>query len=113
MDKLKIAEALGSHPYGAFWIQAMRVDGWGRDLAFDCLYEPGAPSKPVPFQLTLKDCREMRLRVYAHADGTGMPAASIVNISLGTGQHRKPANILTDYFGLTVSYGELVIEKQG
>jgi|FLYN01.1.fsa_nt_gi hypothetical protein len=110
MDKLKIAEALGSHPYGVFWIQALRLEGWGRDLVFECVYEPGGPSQPVPFLLTLKDCREMRWRVYAHADG--LPSASIVNIILGTGQHRKPANILTDYFGLTVLYGEYVIEKQ-
>ena len=110
MDKLKIAEALGSHPYGALWVKDVRLASWGRDVAFECLYEPGAPSKPIPFHLTLKDCREMRWRIYAHLDGqAGM--ASIVNISLGTGQQRKPANILTDFFGLTVSYGELVIEK--
>ena len=110
MDKLKIAEALNSHPYGAFWVHDLRLVGWGKDVVFECVYEPGGPSKPVPFLLTLKDCREMRWRVYAHADGS--PTASIVNISLGTGQHRKPANILTDYFGLTVLYGEYVIEKQ-
>jgi hypothetical protein len=110
MDKLKLAEALGSHPYGVFWIHDLRLVGWGQDLVFECVYEPGAPSKPVRFQLVLKDCREMRWRVYSHADGA--TPASIVNIAFGTGQHRKPANILTDAFGLTVLYGEYVIEKQ-
>ncbi len=110
MYKLKLAEALGSHPYGVFWIHDLRLVGWGKDLVFECVYEPGGPSKPVPFQLILKDCREMRWRVYAHADG--MTTASIVNIGLGTGQHRKPANILTDTFGLTVLYGEWVIERE-
>jgi hypothetical protein len=111
MDKLKIAEMLDSHPYGAFSIRDMRLTGWGKDVVFECLYEPGAPGKPVPFQVMLKDCRDMHWRVYAHGDG--QVAATIVNINLGTGQHRKPAQILTDYFGLTVLYGEVVIEKQG
>ncbi len=68
MDKRKISEALAIHPYGALTIHALRLVAWGRDVVFECVYDPGGPSKPVPFKLIFRDCREMRWKAYAHLD---------------------------------------------
>jgi len=114
MDKLKIADALKMHPFGHFTINTMQIEDWGRDLVFDCVYDPGAPGKPTPFQLQICECREIRWRVYIHArNGETLPAAHIVNFNLGTHQHRKPLNLLTDHFGLTALYDEVMIRNGG
>jgi hypothetical protein len=113
MDRQQLAEQLGVHPYGMFWVKDIHLFGWGHEVILYCLYEPGAPADPVPFQITLNDCRELQWRVYAHLqppDDRTLPATSIVNIHTGTDQHRKPLHILTDAFGLSVSYGTLAIE---
>ena len=111
MDKLKIFEALGLHPYGTFTIINLHMVAWGRDLTFACVYDPGPPGKPRQFELILKDCRELRWRIYTHVevDGT-QPIAHVVNFTLGTSQHRKPLNILTDHFALTAHYGALLLQ---
>jgi hypothetical protein len=114
MDKLKISELLGAHPYGAFWIKDIHLFSWGNEVVFECLYEPGAPAEPIPFQLVLHDCRDIQWRVYAHLkppDDRALPATSMVNVHLGTGDHRKPLHMLTDSFGITVSYQTLQIER--
>src|SRR5215470_17297823 len=114
MDRQQLAEALGAHPYGAFWVKDIHLFGWGSEVIFECLYEPGAPADPVPFQLVLKDCRDIQWRVYAHLqppDDRTLPATSLVNVHLGAGDHRKPLNILTDSFGITVTYRALKIER--
>ena len=117
MDKLKIAELLGVHPYGAFWVRDIHLVGWGSEMTFDCLYEPGAPADPIPFQLVLHDCRDIQWRVYAHLkmpdDPTmSVPATSLVDIRLGSDHHRKPLHMLTDSFGITVTYQTLTVERQ-
>jgi hypothetical protein len=116
MDKLKIAEILGAHPYGAFWVKDIHLFSWGNEVVFECLYEPGAPAAPIPFQLVLHDCRDIQWRVYAHLkppEDRTLPATSMVNVHLGTADHRKPLHMLTDSFGITVAYGKLNIEKSG
>jgi hypothetical protein len=95
VDKLKIAEVLGAHPYGAFWVKDIHLFSWGNEVVFECLYEPGAPAEPIPFQVVLQDCRDIQWRVF----------------HLGTSDHRKPLHMLTDSFGITVSYQALTIEK--
>ena len=116
MDKMKIAELLGAHPYGAFWVRDVHLFGWGSEIVFACLYEPGAPAEPIPFQLVLHDCRDIQWRVYAHLkppEDRSLPATSMVNVHLGSSDHRKPLHILTDSFGITVSYQTLMVEKSG
>ncbi len=111
MDKPQLAEKLGASPGGNFRIMDMRLIGWGADVIFECVYE--IDGRRIPFEMTLHDCRELHWRVYAHAgneDGT-RPSAALVNLRLGSDQHRKPLNMLTDYFGLTVMYGVLTLSK--
>lgn len=114
MDKLKIAEMLGAHPYGAFWVKDIHLFQWGGEVVLECLYEPGAPAAPIPFQLVLHDCRDLQWRAYVHLkhpEDRTLPATSIVNVRLGSADHRKPLHLLTDSFGLTVSYGALRVAK--
>lgn len=68
----------------------------------------------TPFTLQLDDCREIQWRVYAHLkhpEDQTLPTATFVNLRLGSDNHRKPLHLLTDFFGLTVSYGALRLEK--
>ncbi|MBI5671120.1 MAG: hypothetical protein HZC41_24250 [Chloroflexi bacterium] len=115
MDKPKLCDLLGARYYGTFWVRDVRMQDWGSDLVLDCSYEPGEPDAPIPFRLTLHDCREIQWRVYAHLkhpEDTTLPA-ELVNVALGAGNHHKPLNLLTDSFGLTVLYGELQVLKTG
>src|SRR5690349_3915935 len=108
MDKPKLAERLGAPPDGSFQINDMQLLGWGSDIVFVCVYQ--AEAAHIPFQMILHDCREMHWRIYAHpgsSDDQTRPPAALVNLRLGSDQHRKPLNMLTDYFGLTVLYGVL------
>jgi hypothetical protein len=113
MDKSKLCEKLGVQQGGMFHVQHLHVGGWGNGLVLDCLYEPpesGAAS--VPFQIKLDDCRDIQWRVYAHLrhpEDQTLPTATVVNVRLGTGGHRKPLHLLTDFFGLTVNYGTMDI----
>jgi hypothetical protein len=114
MDKRKLSELLGLHPYGSLVMSDLQMVAWGRDVIFACVYDPGGPSKPVAFKLVFKDCREMRWKAYAHlaADGgEGQPATAVVDFRLGKDQHRSPAQILTDHFGVSLYYGEAVIQN--
>ena len=111
MDKPKLAELLGAPPDTVFQINDLQLIGWGSDVVFECIYQ--VESAHIPFQMILRDCREMHWRIYAHPGGDvkTRPPAALVNLRLGSDQHRKPLNMLTDFFGLTVLYGALVIEK--
>ncbi|MBZ0275373.1 MAG: hypothetical protein K8I60_04480 [Anaerolineae bacterium] len=109
MDRSMIARVLDAWPSGAFWIDAVQVLDWGARLVFDCRYQPDGTDKMMTFQLVLNDCRDLRWRVYAHSGGSG--PVTLVDIRLGTDQHRKPANILTDSFGLTVLYGSQEVKS--
>lgn len=117
MDKRKLSEALGSHPYGAYTVENVCLVNWGRDLIFDCVYDPAGPSKPVPFRLIFKDCRELRWKAYAHLDVEPngahpgrQPATPLVDIRIGRGQHRSPTHILTDHFGVSLSCGQALLQ---
>lgn len=116
MDKPKLCDLLGARYYGTFWVRDVHLRDWGSDLVLDCSYDPGQPDAPIPFQIMLQDCREIQWRVYAHLkhlEDMTLPAAELVNIALGTENHHKPLNLLTDSFGLTVLYGGLQVTKAG
>ena len=119
MDRTKIIETLGLVPGGGFSVADMQMVQWGRDVVLECRYRTAAmnaaPDEPVHFRLVFKDCREIKYKVYAHIgeheQGTVTSVADIAEISLGQGNHRRDANILTNHFGLTVSYGKISIER--
>lgn len=108
MDQSRITDSLGLPPGSAITLTAVRPVLWGQDLIFDGM------CAGVAFQLVLTDCRDIRWQLYAHTQVEGRPAfppATIVNLSLGKDQHRSALRMLTDYFGLTVSYGRWRIES--
>ncbi|MCA0457360.1 MAG: hypothetical protein LCI00_25540 [Chloroflexi bacterium] len=114
MDKGRLSEMLGLQPMGTFLVKSVTAGGWGSSLGFACLYELSPSSEPFTFTLQLDDCREIQWRVYAHlkhAEDQTLPTATFVNLRLGSDNHRKPLHLLTDFFGLTVSYGTLRLEK--
>lgn len=119
MDKIKIIEALGLVTGGGMSVTDIQMVQWGRDLIFECLYltvpEGAPPDDPVMFRLIFRNCREIRYRVYAHIgiheQGQVTPTADVVELSLGHGNHRRDANILTNHFGVTISYGEVRVER--
>ncbi len=112
MDKARLSDLLGISQGGAFQVKTIVPDGWGSSLTFDCLCE--VASSKTFFILKLDDCREIQWRVYAHLkhpEDQTLPTATFVNLRLGSDNHRKPLHLLTDFFGLTVSYGTLRLEK--
>lgn len=119
MDRGKIIDTLGLVPEGAFSVTAVQLVQWGREVALTCEYiiigPDDTPEEPVIFSLVFRDCREMRWKIYAHialAETGEIPdRTSIAEIALGHGHHRRDANILTAHFGLTLSYGELVLRR--
>ena len=116
MDKIRLSEMLGVQGSGVFQVKAIALDGWGSSLTLDCFYEATAPASITPFKLRLQDCRELQWRVYAHLkhpEDQTLPTATLVNLRLGSDNHRKPLHVLTDFFGLTVNYGTLQVEKHG
>ncbi len=113
MDKALLSERLGIAPGGNFQVKDITLGGWGSSLIFDCLCE--VDGAVTLFTLKLEDCREIQHRVYAHLmhpEDQTLPTATFVNLRLGSDNHRKPLHLLTDFFGLTVSYGKLQIEKK-
>jgi hypothetical protein len=106
MDKYRITEALGLPPDSPITLTALQPVLWGQDLLFE------GRCADVAFRLDLLDCRDIRWQIYAHTQAVGRPAfppAQVVNLSIGKDQHRSPLRMLTDYFGLIVSYGQLQI----
>jgi hypothetical protein len=120
MDRRKIIDALGLVPGGGLSVIDMQMEQWGRNLIFACLYRVTpfntAPDEPVHFSLVFRDCREIKYRVYAHIgeheQGQVTSIADIAEISLGRGHHNRDANILTNHFSISVSYGEVAAETE-
>ena len=118
MDRSRIIDTLGLVPGGGFAITDIQMVQWGRDLIFECVYQTAAidlaPDDPVLFRIIFHDCREIRYKVYAHISiheqGQVTPTADIAELNLGQGQHRRDANILTNHFAVTISYGEVRVE---
>lgn len=112
MDKARLIDLLGCQQGGTIQVKSIMLEGWGSGLKFDCLYD--LAKTITVFTLQLDDCREIQWRVYAHLkhpEDQTLPTATFVNLRLGSDNHRKPLHLLTDFFGLTVSYGALRLEK--
>lgn len=84
---------------------------WGQTLSFTCRYQG---ETPFTFIWQFEDCREMRWQQYSHnrpATPTAFPPSELVSLRVGKGKHRKPAQLLTVYFGLSLLYGEMTIRR--
>ncbi|GAB5492586.1 MAG: hypothetical protein Phog2KO_28010 [Phototrophicaceae bacterium] len=83
---------------------ALSMRMWGRELHFSCVAES------LAFNLNFLDCREMRWQIYTHLQDDNNPAfppTELANFKLGRNQHRSPAHLLTEHFGLSLVYGAL------
>jgi hypothetical protein len=100
-----ILDALGAEPGGKLVIRQLDVNDWGRTLRLHCTYYE--TSRSLAFEWTFADCRELKWRVYVH-DAPGLEAV-VVGLAPGRGEHRSPAQLLTDVFGLSLVYGEMRI----
>jgi hypothetical protein len=106
---ITIHDSLKLPPDTPLRLTGLRSALWGQDLIFS-----GIAGEKQTFELALLDCRELRWQGYAHMQAEGrpaFPAAQIVDLHLGRDQHRSPMRLLTDYFGLIVSYGEIRISS--
>ncbi len=127
MDKLRLLELLNitptrvyierglEQPGGQFLVTGLELRGWGSELRLNGGYEE-AGLETRHFTIHLSDCRELQWRVYAHLkhpEDVTLPVSHLVNLRLGSDSHRKPLHLLTDFFGLTVSYGSLTIVRVG
>jgi hypothetical protein len=95
----------------SFTVRDLQMNAWGQDLIFYCAYQSPANDHANLFTMAFHDCREIRWRVYAHLEASIDTPARIVDLKFGRGDHRSPANILTSFFGLTISYGTLTVEE--
>lgn len=114
MDKLKLCELLAIPPHGTFTITDLLPHQWGAELVFDCQYQAPGHDAALTFFIILKDCRDIHWRIYAHLkapEDQTLPVATLINLRLGAGNHHKPLHMLTDFCGLSVSYGELIVRK--
>ena len=104
-----VHDVLNFPPETPLRLTGLRTALWGQDLIFS-----GLAGEDLPFELALRDCREIRRQVYTHMQAEGRPAfppAQIVDLALGRDQHRAPLRLLTDYFGFSASYGQLEISS--
>jgi len=119
MDRQRIIEKLGLVSDGAFRVMDMHMVDWGRHIIFACEYQTvtldGIPDDPIMFNMVLRDCREIKYRVYAHIaaheQGIVTKSADMAELNFGKGNHRKDMHMLTNHFSISVSYGEFVIER--
>lgn len=106
MDKPRILSALNLPPTTAILVRSLEMVMWGRNLLFFC------EANHIEFELHFKDCREMRWQIYTHMQhdkNPAFPPTQLANCALGRGQHRSPAHLLTEHFGLSLVYGEVYL----
>jgi hypothetical protein len=118
MDLQILVDKLGLVAGGGLSIVDIQMVQWGRSLIFGCVYrtvsQGAPPDDPVRFSLVFNDCREVRYKVYAHIgeheSGEVTSVADVAEMALGKGNHRRDANILTNHFAVTLTYGEVFAE---
>jgi hypothetical protein len=111
MDKFRILDALHLSPDSTIVMQHLEWVMWGQCLFFGAFVH--LPDKqPISFQLRFSDCREMKWQLYTHMQHPANPAfppSELVNFRMGRSQHRSPAHLLTEHFGLSLFYGAIHI----
>ncbi|MAU08224.1 MAG: hypothetical protein CL607_00260 [Anaerolineaceae bacterium] len=91
----------------------LEVGRWGRDFVFAAQAAANEASV-ILFKLAFYDCSETRWQTYTHIDlaiDAPLPTTTLVSYKLGRDQQRSPARLLTEHFGLSTFYGELVIQQ--
>ena len=89
------------------------VGRWGRDFVFTAQAAAGK-GNVIPFKLAFYNCSETRWQTYTHIDlaiDAPLPKTTLVSYKLGRDRQRSPARLLTEHFGLSTFYGELVIQQ--
>lgn len=92
----------------------LEVGRWGRDFVFAAQAASLNDEGIIPFKMAFYDCSETRWQTYTHIDlaiGAPLPTTTLVSYKLGRDQQRSPARLLTEHFGLSTFYGELVIQQ--
>jgi hypothetical protein len=107
MDRPKLCDILGLAPGGALTILRWEALDWGRELVF--VGQHRHEDSITPFELRFTGCREIQWRVYVHDSTAG--AVSLDGLTFGRSDHRSPAKLLTDAFGLTLWYGEMTARR--
>ena len=107
MDRIHILEQLALPPTTPITITGLTMRQWGRDMIFSC------EANNINFTVTFADCREMKWQLYTHIqeDDANFPRSTWVNFRMGRSQHRSPAHMLTEHFGLSLVYGEIQVKK--
>lgn len=108
MDRIHILEQLALPSMTPIYLTELTLRQWGRDLIFFC------EADDTQFTVTFSDCRETKWQIYTHMQDTGnnFPRSQWVNFRMGRDQHRSPAHILSEHFGLSLVYGKMVVEKE-
>ncbi len=118
MDRDRIVQVLGLIDGGTFFVTDVLISQWGGGLTLVCDYQSvqpdGTPDALVVFRLVFRDCREIRLKSYAHIAVSEMGMlplrTELRDVNVGLPLHRRDANLLSAHFSVTITYGELVIE---
>ncbi len=110
MDRVKITDALNLLPGTRIFFTNLELRAWG-----DILHFTGLAGVDVPFGLQFRDCREWRWQTYRHRSSgdDALPTTELVNFKLGRSQHRSPAHLLTEHFGVSLYYGDVTLIRDG
>ncbi|MEO1286882.1 MAG: hypothetical protein AAFV93_03880 [Chloroflexota bacterium] len=109
MEQQQLLHALQLPPTSQIYLTEMLWRGWGRDVEFRCIVNH------YRFGLHFLDCRETRWQLYSHMqhpDNPPFPQTELANFKIGRDQHRSPAHLLTEHFGLSVVYGGLELHHE-
>ncbi|GEM_PF-1475011 len=120
MDRAKLLDTLALVSGGDLLITSMDFIQWGRDIEFGMRYTippfESIPKETHPFKLIFRDCRELKYKVYAHIAihelGRISSVADVVDMSLGQGNHRRDAQILTNLFSTSIAYGNVQVARE-
>lgn len=106
MDRVRLLEVLSLPPMTRIDITHMTWQLWGQTMTFAC------EADAIQFSVQFEDCREMKWQLYTHMqhdEPLAFPRTEWVNFRMGRDQHRSPAHVLTQHFGLSLMYGALVM----
>ena len=103
-DRYEIFGLLGAPPRGIF-ITGIHMALWGREFSLSCIYDPDASK---PFLIVFKEVLSISWTLWDDVDERDT-IADVIGIILDT-ENRK-CIITTHVFEISVSYGQLVFEK--
>ena len=109
MDRHIILDQMGLAPVTSLFFTGLTFQQWGRDLLF------AVEADQQHFEVTFHDCREMKWQIYTHQvsdNPIAFPRSEWVNFRIGRDQHRSPAHILSEHFGLSLVYGALSVSPK-